>query len=107
MDRILQEASAFVHTPQCNDTSVAMQWFASEVEGMGGIRTICGNASAVQSSTREADIWGPNDTSAALLGIIPQDETNSMSSYFNDTSIAMSAFAPQISHEGHLPPANG
>jgi hypothetical protein len=106
MHNILQEPSACINTPQGNDASVAMQWFASEVEGFSGMGSINSNTSAIQPGSQQVDLWVPDDTSAALLGIISQNETNPMSADFNDTSIAMSAFAPDM-YEELFPPTAG
>jgi len=96
MESISQGNSIVPSIPDINDTSVAMQCFAPEAEGLRRMSNFgCVNTPGLQSSLRQVNPWALNDTSAALLGIALGNENNVPLSIFNDTNIAMSAFVSE------------
>jgi hypothetical protein len=88
-------------SPQhANDTTIAMQVFASEAECNKPIgRTDTTDAFGIENEPQPFDPYLTNDTNVALFGITPQIDISSTSSVFNDTSIAMSAFASDAWYE--------
>lgn len=96
MDSISQGHYIAPNVPCINDTSIAMQWFASEAEGLRRMSNFSSiNTPEVQPNPHQVNPWVSNDTSAALLGIAPGNENTMPLSGFNDTNIAMSAFVPE------------
>lgn len=96
MESISQEHSIAPNIPFINDTSIAMQWFASEAEGLRRMSNFSSvNTPELQSNLHQQNPWVSNDTSAALLRIAPGNESTVPLTGFNDTNIAMSAFVPE------------
>ncbi|KAJ5235407.1 uncharacterized protein N7469_004575 [Penicillium citrinum] len=83
--------------PEINDPMNAMHWFASQAEHYR--RTVYStppNNAGAESGFRPLEPVLPNDTSLALFAIEPQTELNMTHPSFNDTSLTMSVFAPEL-----------